>query len=342
MSRTEIDQLGEFGLISRIQSKVALRNNSSIKGIGDDAAILQGPEGHQMLLSTDMLIEGVHFDLSFAPLSHVGYKAVVVNVSDIAAMNAIPAQIVVSLGLSNRFSVEAVDELYEGISRACENYKVDLVGGDTCASPSGLIINISIVGFAHPSKIVRRNGAKQGDVVCVSGDLGAAYMGLNILSREKMTYRQNPAMQPEFGPEHEYIIRRQLMPEARTDLIHEFSELQVVPHAMIDISDGLASEVLHICKESEVGMILFEDKLPFENDTKLAASEFGISPTTASLNGGEDYELLFTLSPQDFEKIKHLPDVSPIGIVKEKNEGSFLVNSAGQKITIEAQGWKHF
>ncbi len=342
MSRTEIAELGEFGLIDRIKSNIVHSNPSTCVGIGDDAAVIIPIEGEQMVLSTDMLIEGVHFDLSFAPLSHIGYKAVVVNVSDIAAMNAVPTQLVVSLGLSNRFSVEAVDELYQGISKACENYRVDLVGGDTTASPSGLVISISIIGFAKPDSLVKRNGAKPGDVICVSGDLGAAYMGLNLLNREKIAYKQNPEMQPDFKEEHEYLIRRQLMPEARTDLIHELKELKVVPHAMIDISDGLASEALHICKQSGVGMYIFEDKLPIENDTKLAASEFGISPTTAALNGGEDYELLFTISAQEFEKIRHLPDVFPVGIVKEQEHGVNLVTPDGQKIPIQAQGWKHF
>lgn len=342
MSRTEIAELGEFGLIERIKTSFQLRNSTSSLGIGDDAAIIQPPTGMEMVISTDLLLEGVHFDLSFAPLSHVGYKAVVVNLSDIAAMNAVPSQIVVSVGLSNRFSVEAVDELYQGISKACENYKVDLVGGDTTASHAGLVLSVTAIGFVATEKVVKRSGAKPGDVLCVTGDLGAAYMGLNVLTREKVAFTQNPAMQPEFAKEHEYLIRRQLMPEARTDFIHELAELNVVPNSMMDISDGLASELLHISKQSEVGVWIFGDKLPLEADTKLAASEFSISPTTAAMNGGEDYELLFTLPPQMFEKIKHLPDVSPIGIVKPKEEGANLITPAGQKIPIEAQGWKHF
>jgi thiamine-monophosphate kinase len=287
-----------------------------------------------------MLLEGVHFDLSYMPLKHLGYKAVAVNVSDIAAMNGIPKQITVSVGLSNRISVEAIEEIYEGIQLACENYNVDLVGGDTTSSRSGLIISVSVLGTAGKDKISYRNGAKVNDIVCVTGDLGAAYLGLQILEREKQVFLSNPAMQPELK-DKEYLIRRQLKPDARMDLIYELRDLEVVPTSMIDISDGLASELFHICTQSGVGATIFEDKLPIDEETYTAAIELNISPITAALNGGEDYELLFTVKQSDYEKLKKLPDILPIGYITEQKDIELLLKS-GLRTKIQAQGWTHF
>jgi thiamine-monophosphate kinase len=338
MKRTELQNLGEFGLINRISANIELQNPESVKGIGDDAAVIDIGEKY-LLVSTDMLLEGVHFDLSYVPLKHLGYKAVAVNVSDIAAMNGIPKQITVGLGLSNRISVEAVDELYEGIKIACESFKVDLVGGDTTTSRSGLVISITATGFVEKDKIAFRNGAKPNDILCVTGDLGAAYLGLQILEREKQVFIANPEMQPQLE-EKEYVVQRQLKPEARTDIIHELRELGVVPTSMIDISDGLASEFLHICSQSGVGGHIFEENLPIDELSYLAATELNISPVTAALNGGEDYELLFTVSQSDYDKIKKLADVLPIGYITEGKEVELLLKS-GTRIPLTAQGWQH-
>jgi thiamine-monophosphate kinase len=338
MKRTELQNLGEFGLINRVSANIELQNPESIKGIGDDAAVIDIGENY-LLVSTDMLLEGVHFDLSYVPLKHLGYKAVAVNVSDIAAMNGIPKQITVSIGLSNRISVEAVDELYEGIKIACESYKVDLVGGDTTTSRSGLVISITATGFVEKDKISYRNGAKPNDILCVTGDLGAAYLGLQILEREKQVFIANPEMQPQLE-EKEYVVQRQLKPEARMDIIHELRELGVVPTSMIDISDGLASEFLHICSQSGVGGHIFEENLPIDELSYLAATELNISPITAALNGGEDYELLFTVSQSDYDKIKKLADVLPIGYITEDKEVELLLKS-GTRIPLTAQGWQH-
>jgi thiamine-monophosphate kinase len=338
MKRTELQNLGEFGLINRVSANIELQNPESIKGIGDDAAVIDIGENY-LLVSTDMLLEGVHFDLSYVPLKHLGYKAVAVNVSDIAAMNGIPKQITLSIGLSNRISVEAVDELYEGIKIACESYKVDLVGGDTTTSRSGLVISITATGFVEKDKISYRNGAKPNDILCVTGDLGAAYLGLQILEREKQVFIANPEMQPQLE-EKEYVVQRQLKPEARMDIIHELRELGVVPTSMIDISDGLASEFLHICSQSGVGGHIFEENLPIDELSYLAATELNISPITAALNGGEDYELLFTVSQSDYDKIKKLADVLPIGYITEDKEVELLLKS-GTRIPLTAQGWQH-
>jgi thiamine-monophosphate kinase len=292
-SRTEISQLGEFGLIDRINKKFSLDNATSLKGIGDDAAVVGSGE-EAILISTDMLVEGIHFDLSYTPLQHLGYKAIAVNVSDIAAMNGRAEQITVSIALSNRFSLEAVDALYEGIHAACKAYKVDLIGGDTTSSRSGLVISITAIGRSKKDTIAYRSGAKTGDIICVTGDLGAAFLGLQVLEREKEVYMSNPEMQPGLE-KYEYMVGRQLKPEARMDIIHELAELNVVPTAMIDISDGLASELMHIATQSGVGVRIFEDKLPIETFAyETAAVEFKIDPVTCALNGGEDYELLFT------------------------------------------------
>lgn len=339
--RLEISQLGEFGLIDRISKPFKLSNKSSLIGIGDDAAVIDAGE-ESILLSTDMLTEGVHFDLSYTPLQHLGYKAVVVNVSDIAAMNGRPEQIVISLGLSNRFSVEAVDTFYEGVKAACINYKVDLVGGDTTSSASGLVISVAALGRVKKEKVAYRSGAKVNDIICVTGDLGAAYMGLQILERDKQEFLSNPDMKPQLE-KFEYMVGRQLKPEARTDIIYELAELGILPTSMIDISDGLASELLHISKNSLVGTKIFEDKIPI--DTKVyetAAIELNIDPVTCALNGGEDYELLFTINQSDFEKIKNHQDIHFIGHVHDNEKQNLLITKQGTPIPLKAQGWNHF
>ncbi|MEP2669000.1 MAG: thiamine-phosphate kinase [Cyclobacteriaceae bacterium] len=339
--RSEISQLGEFGLIDRINSHVETSNKSTLFGIGDDAAVIDGGE-ESILLCTDMLTEGVHFDLSYTPLQHLGYKAVVVNVSDIAAMNGRPEQIVVSLGLSNRFSVEAVDSLYEGIRAACKNYNVDLVGGDITSSASGLVISIAAMGKVKKDKVAYRSGAKENDIVCVTGDLGGAFLGLQILERDKQVFLANPEMKPQLE-NFEYMVGRQLKPEARTDIVYELAELGIQPTSMIDISDGLASELLHISKNSGVGIKIFEDKIPI--DTKVyetAAIELKIDPITCALNGGEDYELLFTINQTDFEKIKNHQDIHFIGHVHDNANQNLLITKQGTAIPLTAQGWNHF
>jgi len=338
--RTELSQLGEFGLINRIKAKNVTRRAETIASIGDDAAILN-PIGKQVLTSTDMLVEGIHFDLSYTPLQHLGYKAVAVNVSDIAAMNAFPVQITVSIAISNRFSLEAVDMLYEGIFAACQAYNIDLVGGDTTSSNSGLIISVTVLGLADAKQIAHRSGAKPGDAICVTGDLGGAYLGLQVLLREKATYLANPDLQPDLS-QYDYLIERQLKPEGRTDFIHELAEFGVVPSSMIDISDGLASELLHICTASGVGASIFERQIPIHDTTMLVAEEFNLSATTCALNGGEDYELLFTVPLADLEKIRHLPAVTPIGLIREKQDGAFFVTEMNEAIALTAQGWVHF
>ena len=316
--RTEISALGEFGLIDRIKQQFSLNNAGSVLGIGDDAAAIDAG-GHYTLVSTDMLVEGVHFDLSFTPLEHLGYKAVAVNVSDIAAMNGVPRQITVSLGLSNRFSVEAIDALYQGITYACHDYGVDLVGGDTTASPSGLLISVTALGEVKPEQMARRRGAEPGNILCVSGDLGGAFAGLQVLEREKVAFLENPEMQPQLT-DYDYVVQRQLKPKARTDIVHDLNERGVVPTAMIDISDGLASEVLHLCRQSGVGIQVYEDKLPLDNLTIKTATEFQLSAVTFALNGGEDYELLFTVRQPDYEKLKDHPDIHTIGFAQTTEE----------------------
>lgn len=340
MERTELSSLGEFGLIDRLKSQITLYNSSTLKGIGDDAALIN-PEGKQVVVSTDILAEGIHFDLSYTPLKHLGYKAIAVNVSDIAAMNATPTQVVIGLALSNRFSLEAIEELYEGMRLACENYKVDLVGGDTTSSRSGLVLSVTALGLVAPEQVVYRNTAQAGEVICVSGDLGAAYMGLQVLAREKQEFVANPNMQPQLS-EKDYILQRQLRPEARTDIMYDLREKGVKPTAMIDISDGLASELMHICTQSKIGALIFEDKLPIDNLTALTASEFGMLPVTCALNGGEDYELLFTVTQEDYEKIRLHQDISAIGITKKAEDGITLVSKSGNSYPIKAQGWVHF
>lgn len=338
--RTDLSQLGEFGLIDRIKNQFSLQNPTSLYGIGDDAAVIEtGSES--LVVTKDLLIEGVHFDLSYMPLQHLGYKSVAVNVSDIAAMNAKPEQIIVGLGMSNRFSVEAIDRFYEGVRAACENYKVDLVGGDTTSSVSGLIISVTAIGRAPKEKVVLRSTARKNDILCVTGDLGAAYLGLQVLEREKQVFLTNPEMQPELE-KYEYLVGRQLKPEARMDIVFELEENKVLPTSMIDISDGLASELLHLGTNSKLGVKIFEDKIPIDHATFETAIEFKLDPVTCALHGGEDYELLFSINPNDFEKIKNHPDIHFIGHLHDNPSQNLLISKEGRVIPITAQGWDHF
>ncbi len=340
IKRTEIKEIGEFGLIDKIAANFKPHQPNSVLGIGDDAAIISAGEKY-FLLTTDMLIENVHFDLAYAPLSHLGYKAIAVNVSDIAAMNGIPKQVTVSLGLSNRFSVEAVEKLYEGIKYACEDFRIDLVGGDTTSSPSGLVISVSVLGEVDKSKVALRQNAETGDIVCVTGDLGGAFIGLQVLMREKQEFMANPDMQPQLD-KYPYIVQRQLKPVARMDIIHELRDLNVVPKAMIDVSDGLASELHHLARQSGVGFRIFEDKLPIDKQTYDTSVEFNLGPITCVMNGGEDYELLFTISQNDFEKLEKHMDIHFIGYATDKAEGMKLVTKQGNEVDIAAQGFNHF
>lgn len=338
---TPLDKLGEFGLIRRLQSTITLRQPGTTLGIGDDAAILAPPADHDMVVSTDLLVEGVHFDLTFAPLKHVGYKAVAVNVSDIAAMNALPTQIVVGLAIGARYSVEAIEELYEGMRLACEAYNVDLVGGDTTASRGGLTISVTALGQVARGQAVRRSGAEPNDLICVTGDLGGALLGLQVLEREKQAFLADPEMQPELD-NYTYVVQRQLRPEARMDVIHELKDLGITPTSMIDISDGLASELLHICAASGTGARIFSENLPIANPTLEAAAEFNLDPIMCVLNGGEDYELLFTVPLAAYDKLKNHPDITIIGNIMVPAEGVNLVTKAGQAVPLQAQGWQHF
>ena len=335
--RTELSELGEFGLIDHLTRNFSPKNEGTIKGIGDDAAVIDLKD-KLLLLSTDLLIEGVHFDLTYMPLKHLGYKAAVVNFSDIAAMNGVPKQITVSLAVSNRFSVEALEELYKGFAVACEKYHVDLVGGDTSSSVSGLMISVTVTGEATKEEIVYRNGAREGDLLCVTGDLGGAYAGLLILEREKQVYKADPTMQPELVG-FDYIVGRQLKPEARTDIRLLLQGLGVLPTAMIDISDGLASEILHICKQSRVGCKLFEEKIPIAPETRHVATECNIAPTVCALSGGEDYELLFTVKQTDYEKIAEIFGISIIGHMTSESDGALLIAHDGKVAGLTAQGW---
>ena len=340
-TRTELDELGEFGLIDQLTQDFPLRNASSLKGVGDDAAVINH-EGYRTLVSVDLLVEGVHFDMTYTPLRHLGYKAAVVNFSDIYAMNGTPTQIVVGLGISNRYSVEALDELYAGIRLACENYNVDLVGGDTTSSQSGLVISITVIGQAKDEDVVYRSGAQPKDLLCVSGDLGGAYMGLLILEREKAEYLANPNMQPQLQG-FDYVLERQLKPEARKDVVARLKELGIKPTSMIDISDGLASEVLHLCKESGVGCQLYEGKIPQDPSTVKLAKDFQIVPSITALNGGEDYELLFTINQKDYEKIQKMSeDVTVIGYMTPDKGIAELITPDNHVIPLKAQGWNHF
>lgn len=342
IKRTEIGSIGEFGLIDRLKSQFGNNPKShTLLGIGDDAAVLDLGGPMLTLLSTDMLLEGPHFDLRYMPLKHLGFKAIAVNVSDIAAMNGKPLSVTIGLGLSNRFSVEAIEELYQGFYLACQEYGIDLIGGDTTASQSGLVISITVLGEVEKGKVAYRSGAKPNQVICLSGDLGAAYMGLQLLEREKHQFLADPEMAPQLD-EHAYLLERQLKPDARMDFIYELKETGVVPTAMMDISDGLSSELMHICKQSQVGCAIYAEQIPVANETRLAASEFGLTPLTCALNGGEDYELLMVFSQEDFEKVKHLPDIIPIGITRAPEEGLVLVSADNQPVPLTAQGWVSF
>lgn len=335
---SELAELGEFGLIRRITAQAKIKNESTLKGVGDDCAVLDYPN-KKIVVTTDLLTEGVHFNLVYVPLKHLGYKAIAVNVSDICAMNALPRQVTVSLAISSKFTLEAIDELYAGIHLACENYGVDLIGGDTTSSITGLTISVTAIGEAEASELVYRNGAKPTDLLCVTGDLGGAFMGLQLLERENELFRQNPTIQPRLSG-YDYILARQLKPEARTDMRDIFGTLGIRPTSMIDVSDGLSSEIMHLCEESGVGCRLYEERLSFDPQVCKMAEEIHINPLVAALNGGEDYELLFTLPVGDHEKVRNHPDITVIGHMTGKEDGIMLVTAGGvQEIPLQAQGW---
>lgn len=338
--RTEIAELGEFGLIEHLTKNFEIQNASTIVSVGDDAAVIDH-FGKQTVITNDLLIEGVHFDFMYTPLKHLGYKTVVANVSDIYAMNATPTQIVLGLAFSNRFSLEALDEFYEGVHAACEYYDVDLVGGDTTSSQKGFIISCTAIGEVAPDTYVKRSTAQKGDLLCVSGDLGAAYLGLTLLEREKRIFLENPSVQPDLEGE-KYIVGRILKPEARKDIIQFFAESGVRPTSMIDVSDGLSSEILHLCKDSQLGCMLYEDKIPIAEDTRQAAFKFNLDPTACALSGGEDYELLFTVKQEDYDKIAANTDISIIGYMAEAEGGSHIYTKGGNKFPLTAQGWNAF
>jgi thiamine-monophosphate kinase len=337
--RTEIASLGEFGLIEHLTKNIELQNASSVLGVGDDAAIIDH-FGKQTVITTDLLVEGVHFDLMYTPLRHLGYKAVIVNLSDVYAMNAIPTQITLSIGFSNRFSLEALDEFYEGVYAACNKYGVDLVGGDTTTSQKGFIISVTAIGEVTPDQFVKRSTAQKDDLLCVSGDLGAAYVGLLFLEREKKIFMESPGVQPDLEGES-YVIGRMLKPEARKDIIEFFAKQEIVPTSMIDISDGLSSEILHICKQSNLGCVLYEEKIPVHEEMKKAAYKFEIDPTACALSGGEDYELLFTIPQSDYEKLVLNEQISVVGYMADAEQGANIMTKGGSKHTITAQGWNH-
>lgn len=338
--RTDVNTLGEFGLIEHLTREFPLLQPSSLKGVGDDAAVIDNG-AFCTVVSTDMLVEGIHFDLAYVPLKHLGYKAVVVNLSDIYAMNAFPRQITVSIAISNRYSVEALDDLYAGIHAACEAYGVDLVGGDTTSSPKGMVISITAIGQGEKELLTYRNGARVGDLICITGDLGAAYLGLQLLEREKQLWQENPGIQPDLEGQ-KYAVGRQLKPEARRDMIETFRKVGLKPTAMIDISDGLASEIFHICKQSKVGALVEESGIPMHPEAELLALKFKLDPATCALNGGEDYELLFTIDPADVEKVKYLPEIYIAGEILDANDGIKLNTKGGNLHDLKAQGWVHF
>ncbi|MFD2720332.1 thiamine-phosphate kinase [Hymenobacter monticola] len=338
---TPLNAIGEFALINRLQAGLTLRQPGSVLGIGDDAAIIRPTAGMEQVMTTDLLVEGIHFDLSFCPLRHLGYKAVAVNVSDVAAMNALPTQLVVALSVGPRFTVEAVEELYAGMRLACEAYHVDLVGGDTTASRGGLTLAVTVLGEVPAGQAARRSGGQPTDLLCVSGDLGGAFLGLQVLEREKQAFLADPETQPELA-NYEYVVQRQLRPEARLDIVHELRELGIQPTSMIDVSDGLASEVLHLCAASGTGARVFSEFVPLANPTLEAAAEFNLDPITCALNGGEDYELLFTVPVTDHEKIKNHPDITILGHLTDKADGANLITKTGQPIPLKAQGWTSF
>lgn len=339
-NHAELSEIGEFGLIDRIDKSFEINHKETNKGIGDDAAVIDfGTK--KTLITTDILTEGVHFHLSYSPLKHLGYKAVAVNLSDICAMNGTPKQITVGIALSSKFSMDAIEELMLGMKLACEKYNIDLIGGDTTSSAAGLFISITAIGSAEESDITYRNGAQKGDLICVSGDLGGAYAGLLVLERERLVFEANPNEQIDLTP-YDYIVQRQLKPEPRTDIIELLQKNKIKPTSMIDISDGLASEIKHICKQSDLGGRIMEDKIPIDLQTESVLKELNIAPTTGALNGGEDYELLFTVSQSDYEKIKDLPEISIIGYMTDKAEGLYLVTTDNKALEIQAQGWDGF
>jgi len=337
VNTTSIESLGEFGLIDHLTNGITTKNSSTVKGIGDDAAVIDMGDKYQ-LVSTDLLVEGVHFDLAYMPLKHLGYKAVAINVSDICAMNGDAKQITLGLALSNRYTVEALEELYDGIKLACEHYGVDLVGGDTTSSTSGLMISVTVLGEVEKDKITYRSGAKVNDLVVCTGDLGAAYLGLQILNREKEMFKENPTIQPDLTG-NDYVLRRQLKPEAATKYTQILKELDIVPTSMIDISDGLSSEALHLSKSSEVGITLHEDKIPVDYTAMNLANEFNMNPIFCALSGGEDYELLFTIGQEHYEKLKKDPDFTIVGFVTDKLEGNNFIANDGSSHPLTAQGW---
>lgn len=339
-TRTDISNLGEFGLIEHLTKNIEFTNASSILGVGDDAAVIDH-FGKQTVITTDMLVEGVHFDLMYTPLKHLGYKSVVVNLSDIYAMNASPTQITISIALSNRFSVEALEEFYEGVYAACEAYQVDLIGGDTSSSKSGFIISVTAIGEVAPDQFVQRSTAQKGDLLCVSGDLGAAFLGLTLLERERKIYLENPRIQPDLENE-QYIVGRLLKPEARKDITAFLTVNGIRPTAMMDISDGLSSEILHVCKKSELGCVLYEEKIPIHEDSRQAAFKFGLDPTACALSGGEDYELLFTIPQSEYDKLVLNEQISVVGYMTEPEAGTNIITKGGNKFKITAQGWNAF
>ena len=340
MERTEIASLGEFGLIEHLTKNIEIQNASTIIGVGDDAAVIDH-FGKQTVITNDLLIEGVHFDLMYTPLKHLGYKSVVVNLSDLYAMNATPTHIVLGLAFSNRFSLEALDEFYEGVYAACEKYGVDLIGGDTSTSTKGFIVSCTAIGEVAPDQFIKRSGAKKGDLICVSGDLGGAFLGLTLLEREKKIFLESPGVQPDLEGE-KYVVGRLLKPEARKDIIEFLQKNEILPTSMIDVSDGLSSELLHLCKHSEAGVVLYEEKIPIAEETKMAAYKFHLDPTACALSGGEDYELLFTVSQQDYDKLVLTEEISVIGYITDKEAGAKIITKGGNTHPITAQGWNAF
>jgi thiamine-monophosphate kinase len=339
-NRTEISSMGEFGLIDHLTKNFEIQNASTILSIGDDAAVIDH-FGKQTVITSDMLVEGIHFDLMYTPLKHLGYKSVIVNLSDVYAMNATPSHITLNIAFSNRFSVEALDEFYEGVFAACEKYNIDLIGGDTSSSQKGFIISVTAIGEVTPEKIVKRSGAKQGDLICVSGDLGAAFLGLTLLEREKKIYLENPDIQPDLENE-QYIVGRLLKPEAKKEIIDFFDKEDILPTSMMDVSDGLSSEILHICKQSNVGCVLYEDKIPVNDQAKHYAYKLEFDPTACALSGGEDYELVFTLKQDDYKKVVLNEQISVIGYVTNIEQGVNIITKAGNTHKLTAQGWNAF
>lgn len=339
-SLTNLKSIGEFGLIHRLTHDIEVKNSSTITGIGDDAAILDAG-GRVQLVSTDIMVEGVHFDIHYTPLKHLGYKAIATNLSDIAAMNGKPEQVLVSIAVSSRYSVEALDELYDGMKLCCSRYGVDMVGGDTASCPAGMVISVTVVGYADKTKVVKRDTAKEHELICVTGDLGGAYMGLLVLEREKKVFLENPSAQPDLEG-FDYILERQLKPEPRLDIISLLADKDIVPTSMIDISDGLSSDILHICHQSHVGCRIYEDKIPIDNKTYDTAMDMSITPSIAALNGGEDYELLFTIAQSDYDKVKDDYEISVIGYITHENGGCSLITKDDKLIELKAQGWNAY